>query len=721
MATDKKISELPQASAIDGSNLSMLVSGGTSYQFAFSTLLAFIGSNLNLGANVSFGNTLPPNLSGKNGDVFVNTSTGSFAHKTAGSWTVVYSLPSVAGLTDGTVLYGLGVPSADIGHNNDTYIDTGSGIFYQRTADSWSQVFSMQTGPAGPAGANGMNGTNGADGKTIVSGTTDPSNLSTGTDGDFYINTNTSTLFGPKAGGKWPAGISMVGATGPAGPSGSAGPAGPTGSTGPAGTGIAAGGTTGQVLTKNSAADFDTRWSNLAEGDIKSAESEIGDVWDLRTVSRSTVEAINELVATLTPFPVIRGLVEDFDPARTDLTTLSSGKVTKITGAISGISSSQTDINHQPAYSYSGGPGNKPYFSFSNSFLSGGLILPGTEFTIYVIRRVDNIASVTGVFYNGGSSDGYGFADGNVDGAYVLPGGYYQGATALAAHGIREYPRKWEAFAISHATGVNKFYNSVGLLPFNYNPPATNPNSQTGQHYIGYIPAQSNYTGGIARILICNVQHSDAEVAAVMDYFSKHYTIARPLVVHQVGDSISAGLGIPKSYPDQILDQLQADQYYASLNNKAVSGRTSANCLTGFSTEIVGNVAASVKNVVQIMVGHNDLASNIDPSIIYSNITAMVKEAQTSGPNVKVLLMTPLISSNETGDTGKMLAWNILRGLILTNTAAADLVVDMQALTSMTNPSDTSRYQDGTHPTLLGASEIAAFIAPKTESLFNSF
>ena len=83
--------------------------------------------------------------------------------------------------------------------------------------------------------------------------------------------------------------------------------------------------------------------------------------------------------------------------------------------------------------------------------------------------------------------------------------------------------------------------------------------------------------------------------------------------------------------------------------------------------------------------------------------------------------MTPLISRNETEDVGKMSAWNLLRGLILANTAAAVLVVDMQTLTSMTNPSDTSRYQDGTHPTLLGAGEIATFIAPKTESLFNSF
>src|SRR5579872_7512981 len=189
MPTDKKISELPAASTINATDLSVLVSSGTDYQFAFSTLLSFIGSGLNLGANISFGGTLPQNTTGKNGDVFINTSAGNFAQKISGTWTVVYTLPSSGGSTDGTVLYGLGAPGSSTGSDNDTYINTGTGIFYKKSGGAWSQVFSMQTGPAGPAGVNGTNGTNGADGKSVLSGATDPSNLSTGTDGDFYINT----------------------------------------------------------------------------------------------------------------------------------------------------------------------------------------------------------------------------------------------------------------------------------------------------------------------------------------------------------------------------------------------------------------------------------------------------------------------------------------------------------------------------------------------------
>jgi hypothetical protein len=68
-------------------------------------------------------------------------------------------------------------------------------------------------GPQGPQGPAGPAGEDGADGRTILSGTVDPT--TEGVDGDFYLNTATSTLFGPKA-TTWPAGVSLIGLTGPA-------------------------------------------------------------------------------------------------------------------------------------------------------------------------------------------------------------------------------------------------------------------------------------------------------------------------------------------------------------------------------------------------------------------------------------------------------------------------------------------------------------------------
>jgi hypothetical protein len=51
-----------------------------------------------------------------------------------------------------------------------------------------------------------------------------------GSDGDFYIDTAEHVLYGPKAGGHWPAtGVSLVGPTGAAGATGPQGPQGPPG------------------------------------------------------------------------------------------------------------------------------------------------------------------------------------------------------------------------------------------------------------------------------------------------------------------------------------------------------------------------------------------------------------------------------------------------------------------------------------------------------------
>jgi len=78
-------------------------------------------------------------------------------------------------------------------------------------AQSQSQIimFGAQgpVGAAGPAGAAGVAGTNG---NTILYGAIAPAD-GTGIDGNFYIDTATNMLYGPKSAGTWPAGTSMIG------------------------------------------------------------------------------------------------------------------------------------------------------------------------------------------------------------------------------------------------------------------------------------------------------------------------------------------------------------------------------------------------------------------------------------------------------------------------------------------------------------------------------
>lgn len=65
-------------------------------------------------------------------------------------------------------------------------------------------------GLQGPDGPQGPAGNDGNDGNTILSGAVDPG-PGDGLDGDFWINTNTRVMFGPKAGGTWPTpGVSIA-------------------------------------------------------------------------------------------------------------------------------------------------------------------------------------------------------------------------------------------------------------------------------------------------------------------------------------------------------------------------------------------------------------------------------------------------------------------------------------------------------------------------------
>lgn len=72
---------------------------------------------------------------------------------------------------------------------------------------------------AGPAGATGQ------DGASVLNGNGAPLNT-LGRDGDFYVDLATTTLFGPKVANAWPGGgIALIGPAGPAGPAGPGGTA----------------------------------------------------------------------------------------------------------------------------------------------------------------------------------------------------------------------------------------------------------------------------------------------------------------------------------------------------------------------------------------------------------------------------------------------------------------------------------------------------------------
>ncbi len=176
------------------------------------------------GKTVGNGTTDPASSTGVDGDFYINTASNMlFGPKASGVWPTGVSLVGPTGATGAQGIQGV-------------------------TGATGAQGDQGITGAAGSAGATGPQGVAGTDGKTVGNGTTDPAS-STGADGDFYINTASNMLFGPKASGAWPTGVSLVGPTGATGATGAAGATGATGADGatgaqgvagpaPSGTGI---------------------------------------------------------------------------------------------------------------------------------------------------------------------------------------------------------------------------------------------------------------------------------------------------------------------------------------------------------------------------------------------------------------------------------------------------------------------------------------------------
>lgn len=126
-----------------------------------------------------------------------------------------------AGIPGNSVLSGSGAPLDD---------PAGTGVdgdFYIDTSSL--EIYGPKTAGVwgSPTSLVGSPGMNGVDGNTVLNGVVAPT--TEGVDGDFYLLTTTMDMYGPKTAGLWGAGTSLVGPQGIQGDPGVAGPVGPVG------------------------------------------------------------------------------------------------------------------------------------------------------------------------------------------------------------------------------------------------------------------------------------------------------------------------------------------------------------------------------------------------------------------------------------------------------------------------------------------------------------
>ena len=193
-----------------------------------------------------YGSGVPAGTLGVFGDFYLNTTNGNVYYKSnATTWVLTGSIMGPAGATGAQGpqgLTGATGPVGATGAQGPQGLTGATGPAGATGAQGPAGVAGPQ-GPQGIQGATGPIGPSGLNGNSILNGSNPPI-ATTGVDGDFYINTSNNTIYGPKSNGVWPAGVSMIGPTGPVGaqgltgatgPAGAQGPQGLTGATGPAG------------------------------------------------------------------------------------------------------------------------------------------------------------------------------------------------------------------------------------------------------------------------------------------------------------------------------------------------------------------------------------------------------------------------------------------------------------------------------------------------------
>jgi hypothetical protein len=129
-----------------------------------------------------------------------------------------------------------GVPGAGLGVDSDFALDTLSGDIYGPKAGGvWgAAVYNIAEGQQGVQGDPGTDGSDGADGAGWLAAEGVPG-VGDGVDGDFYLDTLTGDIYGPKSAGAWGASVYNIaeGQQGPAGQDGADGEDGSPGAPGP--------------------------------------------------------------------------------------------------------------------------------------------------------------------------------------------------------------------------------------------------------------------------------------------------------------------------------------------------------------------------------------------------------------------------------------------------------------------------------------------------------
>lgn len=174
-----------------------------------------------------------------------------------------------------------------------------------------------------------------------------------------------------------------------------------------------------------------------------------------------------------------------------------------------------------------------------------------------------------------------------------------------------------------------------------------------------------------------------------------------PPVVTVLGDSITAGLGLPmaQALPAQLQQALMQLGVRAQVRGAGVSGDTSAGGLARADFSVQSDTAVCV-----IELGANDYLQSVDPAETERNLAALIVKLQRRG--IKVVLAGGELPARASGAYGRQFAALYPRLAHRLHVALApDLLAGVEDNPAM-------KQADGLHPNARGVQLICARLAP---------
>jgi len=181
---------------------------------------------------------------------------------------------------------------------------------------------------------------------------------------------------------------------------------------------------------------------------------------------------------------------------------------------------------------------------------------------------------------------------------------------------------------------------------------------------------------------------------------------APPIAIVALGDSLTAGLGLPASdgFVSRLQAALAAKGINATVQNAGVSGDTASSGLARLDWSVPEGIDAVI-----LELGANDMLRGIDPKVTYAALDRILDRLQQR--HIAVLLCGMRAMPNLGADYAKSFE-SIYPGL-----AARHGVLFYPFFLAGTAADLSLTQRDGLHPNAAGVNVIVAGILPKVQEL----